>query len=593
MFFSAYVGTDAGLPLWREALVQHARYVGLQVRIEARRLGDGRALSLGWLQYATAAGSPGGLKETEQQVVAGALVFDGVAADGDANVATLTALLARAEIRIVVPPASPQQFSYARTRHGYVFADDVRLFPHLMSVDLDERAVYALLRYGAIPPTLTLYTKVQRIPNGHVLRLPPGGGEPVCTPMFHLTDVPQRDGETPPPDRCVSDALDAVLGRVPAASVLYFSGGVDSGLIAARLRRLGRNDVRLLNYCFSPEDEESRLAVRMAARLGFECHQIRHDAQKVGDMLERVGRDYSLPFGDLSAIPTNLLVHESLPLARESRTVIEGTGADGAFGVGTAYRKWQRAYSIPRPLRRWAEAAYRGLQLWKRHSRLEAAGRLLSRSARLPLGHAALAQNALERIAYTIPDDVQAQLEQAIATSVEVLSAGTEAPTQLSFLDLVWVCAGRMAPKSFDPLRAQGIRPLYPFLQPSMVSVSSSLSWDVKCTDGQDKALLKRLLARDLPPEWVHRPKIGFTRPARALFALAAVQEFLHEVVLSPHNALLDYCRPETVRQLVEQSRHHSLGDGAYNFLWVLAFTSGWLRQLSRGATRSLAAALA
>ena len=59
---------------------------------------------------------------------------------------------------------------------------------------------------------------------------------------------------------------------------------------------------------------------------------------------------------------------------------------------------------------------------------------------------------------------------------------------------------------------------------------------------------------------------------------------------LSPHNVLLDYCRPETVRRLVERSRQHAFRDGAYSFLGVLMFTSGWLRQLPSGAERSLAA---
>src|SRR2546427_12896699 len=106
MFFSAYVGTDAGLPLWREALAQHARYLGLQVHIEGRQLGDRRTLSLGWLEYPPAAGSRGSLQETEQQVVAATLVFD-VVAPGDANVATLTAALAPAGAAAAVAPGSP------------------------------------------------------------------------------------------------------------------------------------------------------------------------------------------------------------------------------------------------------------------------------------------------------------------------------------------------------------------------------------------------------------------------------------------------------------------------------------------------------
>ena len=592
MFFSAYVGTDVGLPLWREALAQHARYLGLQVHqvhIEGRRLGDRRTLSLGWLEYPVA-GSRGSLQERTQDVVAAALRFDGVA-PGDTNGATLTASLARAEIRVSVPLASPQQICYARTPHGYVFADDLRLFSRLMDVDLDERAVYALLRYGVIPPSLTLYKQVQRIPNGHQLRLSPAAGEPVCTPTFHWADLPHPGREGPPAEQWIAETLDGLLSRVPASTVLLFSGGVDSSLMAARLSRLGRKDVQLLNYCFGPEDEEGRLAVRIAARLGLECHQVHHDVRTAGDVLARVAKDYSVPFGDLSVFPTNVLVHEARALAGESRTVVDGMGADGAFDMWRLNRKWQLVYRVPRPVRRWVDAAYRGLQLWKYRSRLEGAARLLSKSTRMSRLHAAVAQNALERIAYTIPDDVEVALEQAVETGVEVLSVGAEVPTRHSLLELMWVTPGQPVQKAFDPLRARGIRPFYPFLQPAIVSFSSVLSREEKYAHGQDKALLKRLLARDLPPEWVYRPKVGFTRPPRATFAQASVQEFLHEVVLSPRNVLLDYCKPEMVRQLVERSRQHALGDGVYSFLCVLMFTAGWLHQLPSDVVRAPAPA--
>src|SRR4029077_8872668 len=81
------------------------------------------------------------------------------------------------------------------------------------------------------------------------------------------------------------------------------------------------------------------------------------------------------------------------------------------------------------------------------------------------------------------------------------------------------------------------------------------------------------------------------TRPSRGIFALAPVQEFLQDVVLSSRNPLLDYCRRARGRQRADRSRHHALGDGACAFLWVLMFTSGWIRQLSSGAGRSVAAA--
>src|SRR5207237_3092676 len=139
-------------------------------------------------------------------------------------------------------------------------------------------------------------------------------------------------------------------------------------------------------------------------------------------------------------------------------------------------------------------------------------------------------QSGLDRRACTTARDVQAQLRQAVQTDFGVMGAGTVPRDQLSFLDLVWVCAGRMAPKSFDPLRSRGIRPLYPFLQPAMVAGSAALSWEAKCTAGEEKARLKRLLARASPPDWVYRPKSGFTRPAHAVFAGRTVQGYPRDV---------------------------------------------------------------
>jgi len=205
MFFSAYVGDDVGLPPWREALAQHARWLGLEARTETRRLNDCRTLALGWLERVGPAASRRGLIERSQQVVTGVLGCDGPAWASDANAATLTASLDRSEIRIALPPASPQQVFYAATPHGYVFADDLRLFRRVLDVDLDDRGVYALLRFGAVPPALTIYAQVRRIPNGHELRLLPGR-EPECSPVIREADPP-RDGV----ERLVRTQLKSVI----------------------------------------------------------------------------------------------------------------------------------------------------------------------------------------------------------------------------------------------------------------------------------------------------------------------------------------------------------------------------------------------
>jgi len=282
------------------------------------------------------------------------------------------------------------------------------------------------------------------------------------------------------------------------------------------------------------------------------------------------------------------MVHESLRWTQRSSVVIEGTGADGAFGVGAKHKEWARVYAMPSFLRRQAKATYFSLRLWKSDSKMERVTRVARKSIDMPLGLAVVAENALAGIAYTIPDDIRWGLHAAIRDNFEAMIASVEPRERLSFLDLVWVCAGRMAPKSFDPLRKYGIESMYPFLQTSMIRTSSSIRWADKCPGGETKGLLKALLGHTVPRNWVYRRKSGFAPPHRELLGSNVLQEFLREVVLSRENPLLDFCHVDTVKQIIERARKYKkLSPGACDFLWTLTFASGWLAQLPHRRSQS------
>jgi len=586
MFFSVYLGSEAGLSGWRRAVDEHAAWLGASVRVELRRLPDLARLGLAWLETPTAPRRGCILTTTAGE--------PGTAAPDrpDDNAVSLVVSLRDGGMRITVPPTTPHQCYVLRTAHGHVVGDDLRLCGRLAGGRLDERGVYALLHYGAIPAPLTLYRDVVRIPGGHACTVR-ATSEPVVMPVFQLPRAQQDPGGPTAGDAVVQDALDATLGAAPRGATLCFSGGVDSGLLAARFASLGRTDITLVNYAFGPEDGESRLARRMAQHLGLPYHEIAHDSRRLGDVLNRLGRDYSYPFGDFSVVPTNLLVHACLPFTAPAHTVIEGTGADGAFGLGAGYPRWRRVYAVPARIRRGAGRAYGFLKLWTRQSRLERLGRVMRKSVQMPLSHAVVVHHALDGIAYAVPGEIGAEVACAIATSIDRLTVGASAEERLSFLDLSLVCAGRMAPKSFDPLRAHGIAAIYPYLEPRMVRASATLSWAQKSTAGEPKALLKRLLAGAVPREWVYRPKSGFTPPYRAIFASDTAQQFLRDVVLAPHNPLLAYCRADIVADLVDGARRQALSFSAYDFLWALTFGSGWLHQVFPAAPSATVAAVA
>jgi asparagine synthase (glutamine-hydrolysing) len=499
----------------------------------------------------------------------------------DANDIGLIASRRKRLLRIVVPLTTPQPFYYARNNEGCVFGDDLRLFPLLRQTELDERAIFSLFQYGAITPPFTIYKDVHRLPNGHIFELPFDYFRPKCSPFFLPTTPRMNDEPRSQPEIIVEQTLREVLSELPSPAVLYFSGGVDSALLASELVKLGRSDIDLINYSFGPEDTESSLAVQIASQLGLECHQVTHDSTETSAMLSRLGKDYSFPFGDFSAVPMNILVNESLRHKNGACSVIEGTGADGAFGLAATFADKQRIYAVPSSLRRLVRTAYRLLSLWKYSSKAERIAGFMSKSVDMSLGPAVVAPNPLEGIAYKTPNFICTELNEAIVTNLQVLGQHASPSEQLSLLDLVWVCAGVMAAKSFDPLRRRGFRPFYPFLEFPMVCLSAALSPEEKYEAGEAKAPLKKLLAQTIPSHLVYRSKSGFTPPYRQMFASSEFQEFLRGTVLSARNPVIDFCQPKNVRAMVDRaSRNQSLSFGACDFLWALTFTSGWLQQL-------------
>jgi asparagine synthetase B (glutamine-hydrolysing) len=576
VFFSVYLGDVEGFRGWRLASSRHARQLGLSVRIETRVLADGSRLGLGWLANGLRAEWPR-FVETAGEIAA---MSYGNETDESRNVIAVRVSLLQREVSFRLPLASPQCLYYARVRSGWVFSDDLRLVTSLTNARLDAHAVYLLFQYGAVPPGVALFSEVRRAPNGHMLVAGLADNSVRCT---QLTDPsgPQPFAGTPEDaERVLTDQLDKILDPLPRGAVLYFSGGVDSGLLAARIAQLGRQDVQLVSFAFDGDDMEYQIAARMASHLRLRCERVSCDPGQAVGVLERARQDYSFPFGDISTIPTNLLVQASLSQAASAATVVEGTGADGSFGLGALFRKWRLVYAAPQSVRRLIAGLYDLLSLWRTDSRIERLSRFVRKSAVLPLTHAVLAQNALHGIAYDAPRDALGELSLIGTRYLDDFGRNLPPQDRLTLFDLLWVCAGRMAPKTFDPLRTRGIRPIYPFLEPSVLALSSRLSWDVKCPLGVPKGLLKRALSRHVPAGWVYRRKIGFTRRslARAVFQSAPVQEFLHDVVLSPHNPLRVFFRRDVVQQMIKRARHDSLSVGAYTFLWTVAFASSWLR---------------
>lgn len=489
-----------------------------------------------------------------------------------------------------VPACSPEHIVCAscaskhassRGDSAYWISNDTRFLRTFHGNQVNPSAIYGLLQYGAVPAPSTIDTALTRVPGGYTWQAYVQEDRCLATftkPNFSLTST--RDNvKREEARREVNTTLDDQLASVPSGSALFFSGGVDSSLLAWRLAQQGRTDVTLLNYTFGASDEEAALARAVANRIGLPLIQIEDESTQWGDVLARIGENYTHPFGDYSLLPTNMLAHAAARQLGSGHVIIDGTGADGAFGLSEKLSQWKCLYFIPKPIRHIAGFLYKAFGLWNTHHRTEYVLRVLRRSTTMPMHQAAvIAQNPMDGIAYQIPQGIRTDLLVQVERHIQELVEELPETEQFSFLDLSFVCAGIFAAKSFDPLRMKGIGPVYPFLEPDMIRTSLSLPWSSKSWGGEPKALLKQEIAKILPDRWIYRRKSGFVPPIRKALGDSSVQAILQERVLSVNNPVIDFVDRDVVSQMVKQVRNgNALADQTYNFLWSFCMVSLWL----------------
>jgi asparagine synthetase B (glutamine-hydrolysing) len=448
---------------------------------------------------------------------------------------------------------------------------------------VDERSLHAVLQFGAIIPPLAVWHEVRRFTPGRRF---------VCHASDLRVDEQPPDGSwlrAEPGDltldeaaqvRSVTAVLDQILieASPQANPVILFSGGVDSGLLAARAAALGWRDTLLLHYSREEHDPETLQAREMARSLGLKFVSFVTPDAGSWDLLDRIASTYAQPFGDHSTLPSYGLGRAVLNHLSEPRVILDGTGADGCFGLFGKAALWQAVYRLPALVHLLGGWVYQSASLWRRSSGIERRLRLLRRSALMPLLSAAVAQNPLVDIAYHAPEGVRREVSRTLDHWVAGSLPCGDNRVRLSGLDLALVCGNIFAQKNKPLFDASDHRVAYPFLDSRMVrlALARAVHWP---GSHESKRVLKAALARQVPHELVYRPKSGFVVPMHEKFREPRFLEAYDRLLESsaPLARLLDRRWLIAARMFLSGGR--PLPAQTQNVVWAAVFTNQWLWQ--------------
>jgi len=432
--------------------------------------------------------------------------------------------------------------------------------------EIDAVALQSVLQFGVMVPPLAPYKGVTRL-------TPVDSYSAEDFKKWKEKPITKKSQKNIEKDlQRLIELLDNQLKTIERPIVL-FSGGIDSGLIAARLAALKKSETLLVHFSFGKKDPETRVAIKMASYLGLRIECVEAFEKGLLRCLECPGRIFPLPFADESTAPMTVLANHLI--SREdtkNATIIDGTGADGVFGLGNKTYKWSKLFLIPKELRKILALPY-SLGFWKRPGETEYLCRLLRRSCDLPPWAAFIAQNALNKILYR--QEESGKLLEVLNNWISERS-GEQLNQRIYLADVGLTCANIFAQKALSIFRDAGKSVCFPFLNSNVVQLGIELLKEEE--KKEPKTLLKTALKRQIPEVLLNRKKTGFTDPQKKIFYSSVFFNLISEAA-SESSPLRPFLLPKNLLILRDMlAKGQKIPQQTLNCIWAIVFTDRWYR---------------
>jgi asparagine synthase (glutamine-hydrolysing) len=417
--------------------------------------------------------------------------------------------------------------------------------------ETDRAALTLYMRYGYVPAPWSIQQRIYKLVPGSQLTV---GPELLARPAVLSPHPDGQDSSTFRPRRYwsvqqvadqgleapVSDPEDAsarlesllrqvvrnqLVSDVPLGA--FLSGGIDSSTVAAVMQTESPAPVKTYTVGFREKDfNEAPYAAAVAKHLGTDHTELYVSADDALKLIPEIPRIYDEPYADPSAIPAHLVAR----MARRHVTVcLSGDGGDELFAGYNRYlwteTLWQRFGWLPLPLRATAAAAV------KEH--LPRLGHKIHKAA-AALGSPEILDAYRGLLSYW-NDPTAVVLE---GTESGDPNGQNRLPAHLPFLDqaMRWDQCAYLPDDNLAKVdrasMAVGLETRLPLLDHRVVAFAWRCPPQVRASGQQGKQVLRRLLARHVPPQLFARPKMGFSVPVGA-WLRGPLREWAHDLLVS------------------------------------------------------------
>ena len=254
---------------------------------------------------------------------------------------------------------------YTRSGERLVFGSEIKSILAVPEVraELDPVGLAQVFTYWSPQSPRTCFQDIHELPPGHYLLA--RGGQLEVRPYWNLRILqPSRKTTEQPLAAYVEELrhllLDATRIRLRADVPVgaYLSGGLDSSLIAAMVRRLGVSHLDTFSISFSdPRYDESAHQRRMAEFLGTDHQVVYATHEEIGRVFPDVIWHTESPL--LRTAPAPMFLLSKLVRDRRYKVVLTGEGADEFLAGYDIFKEARiRHFWARQPQSRWRPALF-------------------------------------------------------------------------------------------------------------------------------------------------------------------------------------------------------------------------------------------
>ncbi len=477
-------------------------------------------------------------------------------------------------------------YYYANER-VFVFASEIKALlahpavPRESALDTEKLALY--LAYGYMPAPETAFKHIRALQPGHRLEVQAASSQAVSSVEYWSPPLPLgEDPLSPARQREKMGSLGEALGEAVRQSLIsdvplgaFLSGGLDSSLIVALMRRHSNSDIKTFSIGFEGDSsfDETRYAKQVATFLETEHTAFTVKPQAL-ELLPLLVWHHDQPFADSSAIPTYLVSK----LTRDHVTVaLTGDGGDELFAGYERFYAMQlmeRLNVLPRPV--WGSVA----RLMDAVPEGTGYYNTVKRARRFVRGAAHSPVEAYFDLIRLFDDSWSARLLAGLQRDVAARhflahSGGDQIDMPgLLRLNMTTYLPDDLLIKTDRSSMAVSLETRAPLLDHWLVEMVATIPFDLKLKSGTSKYILKQIARDLLPPEIIYRPKHGFGVPLGAWLRKDAA--VVREVLLSREARERGLLQMATVERLISEHVGGRRDHGQR--LWSLLTLEWWHR---------------